>query len=418
MPAAVSHSGRPFSVMAKPVGSRCNLRCSYCYYLPTPHLGSHRMSDETLERFIASYINASPSSQVSFVWHGGEPTLAGLDFFRRAVELQKQQLPKGWTCWNNLQTNGVLLDDDWCAFLAAERFDVGLSIDGTALIHDKYRPDALGGGSYQDAAAAVRRLQAHRVQPDLLCTVTSSAAAEPLAVYRSLRSFGTGWIQFIPIVSQHEAQVPTPGCVSGVEYGSFLCDIFDEWVLNDLGRLDVQLFAETSRILAGGEAGLCWMAPTCGRALVLEADGGVYSCDHYVRGEYLLGNIADMPLGELADSPVQLHFGEEKRASLPSKCLSCQWLRFCNGGCPKDRLPDEPSVGVNQLCDGLAKFFSHAIPALKFVAAQANSGVAPAEIMANLRAHAMTVWQGVGRNDPCVCGSTRKAKNCCWTKRP
>ncbi|MDR0470079.1 MAG: radical SAM protein, partial [Peptococcaceae bacterium] len=199
----------PFVVMAKPVGSRCNLQCGYCYYLGTVYPGQNprqpRMTDETLERFIRSYIGASAGPLVNFTWHGGEPVLAGLDFYKLAVELQKRYLPDGWTCWNNLQTNGLLLDDDWCAFLAEEHFDVGLSIDGAQWIHDLYRKDHVGGGSYQAAAEAIRRLQAHGVQPDLLCTVTSSSADEPLAVYRALRGLHTGWIQFIPIVRRdHE----------------------------------------------------------------------------------------------------------------------------------------------------------------------------------------------------------------------
>ncbi|MDR0287849.1 MAG: radical SAM protein, partial [Clostridiales bacterium] len=301
---------QPFSVMAKPVGSRCNLECEYCYYLKTAYperniLPAH-MSYEVLEKFICQYIEASQGPEVGFVWHGGEPTLAGIDFYRHAVELQKQFLPGGWSCYNSLQTNGLLLDVEWCSFLAEACFYVGLSIDGTQAVHDLYRKDAAGNGSYADALNAVRRLQEHGIQPDLLCTVTSAAAKEPLSVYRALRELDTGWIQFIPIIRRDSSGNVTPDSVTGEDYGNFLCTVVDEWAYNDLGRLDVQLFAETDRIWAGGGAGLCWMAPVCGRALIVEVDGSVYSCDHYVFPEYRIGDIHSSNLGELVDSKVQL----------------------------------------------------------------------------------------------------------------
>jgi len=407
-----------FSVMIKPVGSACNLRCTYCYYLPTPRLGPPRMTDATLERLISQYIAASPGPDVSFVWHGGEPTLAGRDFFARAVALQQRYLPAGWSCWNNLQTNGVLLDDDWCAWLADHHFDVGISIDGTAGLHDEYRPDPGGRGSYRAAADAVLRLQAHGLQPDLLCTVTAATAAEPLAVYRNLRDFGTGWLQFIPIVVWEDAERVSSDSVSGEAYGDFLCTVFDDWVLHDLGRLDVQLFAETTRLLAGGQPGLCWMAPTCGRALVVEADGGVYSCDHYVRPEYRVGDLATTDLGELANSGRQAAFGQAKRDTLPGRCQSCPWLALCNGGCPKDRPAGGDEPYLNHLCDGLSRFFAHAVPQLTKVIGASRRGDSPDAIMARLREPVVAAWRGVGRNDPCPCGSGRKAKQCCWAKRP
>ena len=392
------------------------------------------MADRLLEGFIRQYIGSSPGPVVSFTWHGGEPSLAGIDFYRRAVELQKNCLPPGWECWNNLQTNGVLLDDEWCAFLAEEHFDIGLSIDAAEWLHDKYRKDRQGCGSYQRSAAAIRRLQSHGVQPDLLCTVTSDAAQRPLDVYRALREFNTGWIQFIPIVrreSRSAAAGPTapdspdrgevtPDSVSGRMYGEFLCAVFDEWVLRDLGRLDVQLFAETMRVFAGGSAGLCWMSPVCGRALIVERDGGVYSCDHYVYPEYRIGDIETANLGELADSPEQRLFGENKRDSLPAQCRRCPWLAACNGGCPKDRFArsEDSEPGLNHLCEGLRHFFSYAQPAISLVNSLAKHGLRPEAIMANLRERLASLWKGVSRNDPCPCGSGKKAKRCCWSKRP
>jgi len=415
---------QPFIVMVKPVGSSCNLACSYCYYSkaesPGQHMRQPRMTDDVLERFIRSYIEASAGPVVSFTWHGGEPVLAGLDFYRLAVDLQRRFLPEGWRCWNNLQTNGTLLDDEWCSFLAEARFDVGLSIDGAQWIHDQYRKDHTGRGSYRSAMEAVQRLQAHGIQPDLLCTVTSASADEPLAVYRALRNLGTGWIQFIPIVRREAGGSQTPDSVSAAKYGDFLCSVFDEWALHDLGRLDVQLFAETVRVWSGGEAGLCWMAPTCGRALIVESDGGVYSCDHFVAPGYRLGNVSGTPLGELADSPAQIRFGEDKRDRLPAQCLRCPWLTVCNGGCPKDRfaISEDGEPGFNHLCEGLRRFFAYAQPAVNLMALLSGKGFSATAVMAELRAYMQSRWKGVGRNDPCPCGSGRKAKNCCWTKRP
>jgi uncharacterized protein len=238
----------PFVVMAKPVGPVCNLACGYCYYRGTAEMygqrHAFRMTDATLDRFVRQFIEASPGPEVHFVWHGGEPTLAGLPFFQRAVALQKHYLPTGWRCWNNLQTNGTLLDDDWCAFLAAERFEVGLSVDGPAALHDVQRPDHQGRGSAKRVAAGLRRLLAHKVEPDLLCTITAATAAQPLVVYRSLREMGSTFIQFLPII-RPTAEGLSADSVSAQAYGEFLCAVFDEWIRRDLGRIVVQLFAET-----------------------------------------------------------------------------------------------------------------------------------------------------------------------------
>ena len=248
----MAKSCEPFVVMAKPVGPVCNLACSYCYYLETGRIYERsrefRMSDALLEQYVRQYIEASPGPNVLFVWHGGEPALAGLDFYRRAVELQKRYLPQGWACWNNLQTNGTLLDDNWCSFLAEYRFDVGVSIDGTRWVHDTYRKDKRGRGTYESTLVAIRRLQACGVQPDLLCTVTSDAAREAIGIYRGLRDLNTGWIQFIPIVRRAHDGTVTRDSVSGEAYGRFLSGVFDEWLYHDFGKLNVQLFAEMSLV--------------------------------------------------------------------------------------------------------------------------------------------------------------------------
>ena len=244
----------PLVVMAKPVGSACNMRCSYCYYLHAP--GSSPtgiMSRDTLETMIRSYIRSAPGPVVSFTWHGGEPMLAGLDFYREAVRLQKQYLPDGWSCWNSLQTNGLLLDDAWCSFLAEEHFDAGVSIDGIPSVHDHYRKDAGGQPTFDRTVSGIRLLQKHGIQPDLLCTVTSTTALHGPEVYRSLRNLGTGWMQFIPIVRREHGQV-TEDSVSPQAYGEFLRDVFAQWIFHDLDKCEVQLFSETALVLSGQEA--------------------------------------------------------------------------------------------------------------------------------------------------------------------
>jgi len=432
----------PFSVMIKPVGSICNLRCGYCYYSKTDRtefaLAESLMTDDVLERFIGQYISASTGPEVSFVWHGGEPSLAGIDFYRQVVKLQQHYLPEGWSCWNNLQTNGILLDDEWCRFLAEEHFDVGLSLDGTRKHHDRFRTDFSGAGSYERVVETARRLQSHGIQPDLLCTVNSSNVKEPLETYRALRELDTGWIQFIPIVNRDLSGEPgavTPDSVDPLEFGDFLIAIFDEWAMNDLGRIDVQIFAEMSRILNNGTAGLCWMAPTCGRALIVEVDGSVYCCDHFVDHEHRIGDIMTTDLGILADSAPQIQFGNSKRDALPSKCRECTFLHLCNGGCPKDRFihGDKPGASpdkadgspdkskespINYLCAGLTRFFSYAAYKVGSILLLNERGQSPQEIMNIMRGFWKSQWEGIGRNDPCPCGSGRKAKNCCWYRRP
>lgn len=419
-----TRTSEPFVVMAKPAGPICNLECGYCYYLDTarfygrPH--QFRMSDNLLDTYVRQYIEASPGPIIHFVWHGGEPTLAGLDFYRRVVELQQRYLPEGWTCWNNLQTNGTLLDDEWCAFLAEAHFDVGLSIDGTPWLHDAQRKDRSGHGTYERVLAAAHRLQAHGVQPDLLCTVTAALAEEPISVYRSLRDVGSKWLQFIPIVRRGPDGRVTPDSVTPEAYGRFLSTVFDEWMHHDIGRLNVQLFAETMRVWAGGTASLCVMAPTCGRVLVVEHDGAVYSCDHFVTPEHRIGDLHSDQLGTLVDSPVQVRFGTDKRDGLPEQCRSCPWLTVCNGGCPKDRfaLSEDGEPGLNYLCDGFRRLFAHAEQPARDITERVRRGVGAGVIMAELRAESRLRWRGIGRNDPCLCGSGRKAKQCCWPQRP
>ena len=378
---------QPFVVMAKPVGSRCNMHCAYCYYLEKGQYSTHakqsRMTYDLLEKLIRQTIEAGTGPTVSFTWHGGEPTLAGLEFYRRAVELEQKYLPRGWQAWNNLQTNGLLLNESWARFLRENRFDVGLSIDGCAAVHDANRRDLGGNPTFARAAQAVKLLQRHGIQPDLLCTVNADSVKDPLAVYEGLRQLNTGWVQFIPIVVRLPEGGFAPQSVTPRDYGRFLCAVFDRWVTQDLGRLDVQLFAETARILAGGQASLCWMAPTCGRVLIAEEDGGVYSCDHFVDSEHRLGTLGRDRLEALANSPRQLAFGNAKRDTLTAQCRACPWLSLCGGGCPKDRFAcsDTGEAGQYYLCDGLRTFWAHAEPVLRRVMELSRRRRKPEEIM-------------------------------------
>ena len=390
-----------FTVMVKPVGSRCNMRCTYCYYLEKGKYSSHTeqtiLSDALLDHLIRQSIecNVRSGSAVSFVWHGGEPTLAGLDFYRRALELEKKYAPTGWRIFNNLQTNGLLLDDAWCDFLQANHFDVGISIDGCEQVHDQNRRDLGGRGTWERVRASVERLKARGLRPDLLCTVNAASAQDPLAVYHALRDLDTGWMQFIPILVRQADGSLSAESVTPAAYGNFLCAIFDEWITHDLGRTDVQLFAETARIWNGGRASVCFLAPTCGNVLIAEEDGSIYACDHFVDDKHRLGRLKRSNLEDLADSPFQQTFGRSKREGLTGSCKACPWLSCCQGGCPKDRFgrAEDGEEGQYYLCEGLRQFFAHAKKPVRLVTRWTGEGAGPEEIMERMRqrlsAHSM-----------------------------
>lgn len=375
-----------FVIMAKPAGSRCTMRCSYCYYLEksrySTHEKQHVMSDRILDELIRDTVRLNPGPVVSFVWHGGEPTAAGLDFYKKAVETEKKYALPGRQIWNNLQTNGLTLNDEWCRFLKKNGFDVGLSIDGDALTHDANRRTVSGKPTHERIVGNIRRLMKFGIKPDLLCTVNPESVKDPLRVYRFLRDLGTGWIQFIPIVITEEDGSISPRSVSSEDYGRFLITVFDEWITNDLGKTDVQLFAETARIMAGGSASLCWMAPVCGMALIAEEDGGIYSCDHFVDDRHRLGTLGKEKLEDMVRSDFQRAFGNAKKDDLPEECSSCPYLRFCSGGCPKDRiLPGKDGKNSNYLCKGLRMYFAHAEKYLSEAMKMSSEGKGPQEIM-------------------------------------
>jgi uncharacterized protein len=410
-----------FHVMAKPTGSRCNLSCDYCFFLEKSALypgSEQRMSDEVMSAFIGQTIEAQRVPFVTLAWQGGEPTLMGLDFFRRALDAEKAALPDGWQVERTIQTNGTLLTDEWAVFLAENDILVGLSIDGPRELHDAYRHDGAGRPVFDQVETAARLLQKHGAEFNVLCTINAANVDHPLDVYRYFRDeLGARYLQFIPIV---EVATPpadgAPGTVTdrsvpSLAYGEFLSAIFDEWVRRDVGEMFVQFFDGVLAAYVRGYSSLCILQPTCGEGVALEHNGDVYSCDHFVDTPYLLGNIMQTPLGELVRCEQQQAFGQAKRDALPQYCRECEFLFACNGECPKNRIlltPDgEP--GLNWLCEGLKLFFAHTDRRMKLLAELLGQNRPAADIMRILAEEAAKT----GRNDPCPCGSGRKYKACC-----
>jgi len=413
--------------MAKPTGSACNLRCDYCFFLKKEALypgSSFRMPDEVHEAYIRQLLEAHQVPQVTIAWQGGEPTLMGLDFFRRSVELQKKYQKPGTRIENTFQTNGILLDDDWCRFFHDNGFLVGLSLDGPKEIHDVHRKDKGGRGTFDRALAAARRLQAHRVEFNVLCTVNSANARHPLDVYRFFRDeLGARYIQFIPIVEREnetgcqEGDTVTDRSVRPDEFGRFLIAIFDEWLKKDVGETFILNF---DGALAGwlDMAGtVCIFGPTCGLGVALEHNGDLYSCDHFVEPKHLLGNILETPLIDLVASEKQIRFGRDKKEALPRHCRDCEFLRVCHGECPKNRFVATPDgePGLNYLCAGYKAFFKHADKAMRIMAGLLRQDRPASEVMAVLAGEGGEIKRasaGPGRNDACPCGSGIKYKKC------
>ena len=412
-------ASREFQVMVKPIGAVCNLDCQYCYYLGKrdlyPKAGQFRMADDLLELYIVQHIGASPAESILFSWHGGEPTVLGLDYFRRIVELQRKHRPRGRKILNGIQTNGTLLDEEWCRFLAAEGFFVGLSMDGPKELHDRYRIDKHERATHKSVLQAFRMLERHRVHCDVLCVVHNQNVRQPAAVYRFFRDIGVQFLQFLPLVARQGEREVSAQSVPAQAYGTFLCTIFDEWVRRDIGRVNIQNFDEATRPFLGMEHALCVSAQICGNIVVLEHNGDVYSCDHFVDAQHRLGNIRETPLAELLESPALLEFGRNKRERLPRYCQQCDVLALCNGGCPKDRLVRTPEGedGLNYLCPGLKRFYTHSRPYLQKLAWHRRSGEPIEHYMRSLNSEDAAAVPKANRNDPCPCGSGRKYKKCC-----
>ena len=348
---------RPFYMMAKPVGAACNLTCSYCYYLPKQQLypdgKRHMMSDEVLSLFTRQYIEAQANHEVLFTWHGGEPLLLPLSFFENALRLQ-QHYAGGHHIDNCLQTNGTLLTDEWCRFFAANGWLIGLSIDGPAWLHDLRRSHRHGGPTHHEVMQAAERLDRHGVMWNALCTVGSHNADHPAEVYRFFADSGCRYLQFTPV----------GGDVQPLQWGRFLCGVFDEWRKVDVGQVFVNVFEATLANYLGVTPGICSMSQLCGHVGVVEWNGDVYSCDHFVNPQTLLGNIRQHTLYELMHSPSQQAFARQKHGALPRQCRECRWLFTCHGECPRNRTATtaDGEPGLNYLCEGYRMFFHHAHP--------------------------------------------------------
>ena len=367
-----------FQIFAKPIGSLCNLNCSYCYYLKTRYLYPNGelfcMSDEVLDEYIIQHIDASPEKLIRFSWHGGEPTLLGLDYFRKIVELQRKHKPPNRLIANGIQTNGTLLNENWCRFFAAENFTVGLSLDGPKEMHDQYRVTNDQKPTFNQTMRGYELLQKHRIFTNILCVVNAYNVQFPLKVYRFFKQINAKYINFLPLV---EPQPNTEGCVSlnsvpAEAWGKLLCTIFDEWRDRDIGEVKVQIFEEATRTAFNQEHSLCIFRPTCGDIPVVEHNGDFYSCDHFVAIENRIGNIRETPLVELLESQTQRAFGNAKLDTLPSYCLECKVRVMCNGECPKNRFITTPNGehGLNYLCSGYKRFFTHCKPFVLEVATE------------------------------------------------
>ena len=431
---------RGFHVMTKPIGPLCNLDCQYCFYLEKeklfPEGENYKMRDEVLETYVRKYIQSQHTPEVNFAWQGGEPTLMGLDFFRKVVALQRQ-CAGGRKVNNSFQTNGTNLDDDWCRFFAREGFLVGLSIDGPEHIHNRYRVDKGGSGSYARVFKALETLKKWKVEFNTLTCVTRQSPDEAVEIYNFLKKQGVTFMQFIPIVeragdraahaigldlavppdlhAENNADAMMPWATSSEGFGIFLSKIFDEWIKEDVGRIFVNIFDVALSAWCGSEPGLCTFSKQCGQAVAMEHDGGVYSCAHYVYPEYALGNIMDKSLEEMIYSPEQVQFGKDKEDALPKYCRECEFLFACNGECPKHRFINAPDgePGLNYLCAGYKTFFKHIDPKMQEMAALVQNGRPAADIMVKQEVPPVPVDGQTGRNDPCPCGSGLKFKKCC-----
>jgi uncharacterized protein len=359
-----------FQIFVKPVGANCNLRCTYCYYLDKKNLyqkaGSSKMNYEILENYIKQHIDASTDDPVMFSWHGGEPLLAGIDFYRKVVALQKKYLPAGKTAINGIQTNGTLIDEEWCRFFRSEKFIAGISIDGPERFHNKHRLTPSGESTLTKVLHGYDLLLKNGITTEILCVVGSHNSDQPLELYNFFRQLGVVYLTLLPLVERDHSKNSgaSDASVGPENFGHFLSAIFDEWIKNDIGRIKVQIFEEALRTAFKQEHTLCIFKAVCGGVPVIEHNGDFYSCDHYVESDHLIGNIKDISLEDMLESPRQKEFGMLKLNTLTRYCLDCDVLDMCNGECPKNRFIRTPGgeSGLNYLCAGYKQFFNHCKP--------------------------------------------------------
>ncbi len=396
---------RSFSVMVKTAGPVCNLDCDYCYYLEKDalypgkkfNLSSFRMNEEVLEKLIRDFITSQPQQTIEFVWHGGEPTLLGIEYFRKAITLQKKYAGEK-EILNSFQTNGTLITDEWAEFLAENHFLCGLSIDGPKKFHDNHRRFPNGQGSWEKVVECARLFRKHGVEFNTMSVVNASNSKEPATVYEFLKSIGSRFMQFTPIAERialdpanplsivdnryNKATAVMEENVSATDWGNFLCRIFDIWVKNDVGTYFVNYFDNTLAAYAGQHPSLCSMAPYCGCSLAVEHNGDVYTCDHFVFEDYKLGNIFEKNIAEMAKSDQQLFFEQRKQDTLSRQCRNCPFIKACGGDCPKNRfVKNEDGESVSCLCEGFRMFFNHTRKHFEFMANEWRHQRPPANVM-------------------------------------
>jgi uncharacterized protein len=433
-----------FHLLAKPSGSTCNIDCTYCFFLSKEALypnEKNRMTESTLEAYIRQLLESHRSPHVTVAWQGGEPTLMKVEFFRRSVELVEKYRRPGQTVEHTFQTNGILIDDEWCAFFKEHDFLIGLSVDGPREIHDAYRVDRSRQGTFDKVMAGWSHLQRHGIRFNILCTVNAANEKHGRTVYRFFRDeMGAKWMQFIPIVERATAEtidianqgwseqpgkkrllytqtgnLVTERSVGSRQYGQFMVDIFEEWVRHDVGSVYVQLFDVTLEAYFGRHL-LCIHAPTCGYGPALEANGDLYTCDHFVEPKFKLGNIHKTHMLKLVASPEMRKFGDDKRDLLTPQCQQCDVRPVCNGGCPKDRfaISIDGDPGQNYLCAGLELFFTHTRPAMRTMGRLLHQRHAPSEVMAITAAED----EKRGPYQPCPCGNGKKFRFCHGNEAP
>lgn len=400
MPSTISPFARPLYVMLKPAGSLCNLACEYCYYLEKgklyPEKQERIMTDDLLEEFTRQYIESQTQPEILFTWHGGETLMRPLSFYRKAVELQRRYA-RGRRIDNCIQTNGTLLNDEWCRFFKENNFLVGISIDGPQEYHDEYRRAKSGKPSYREVMRGIKLLQKHGVEWNAMAVVNDCNVQDPIGFYRFFKDLGCRYLQFTPIVERvmqradgltlapgmSEDGTLTDFSVLPEEWGHFLCAFYDEWVRQDVGTIFVQLFDVTLANWMGVAPGLCTLSKQCGHAAVMEANGDLYACDHFVYPEYKLGNIRQQTITEMMYGQRQQDFASMKTARLPRQCRECKFLFACHGECPKNRFKRDKygEPGLNYLCEGYQMFFEHVAEDMAFMCNELKAQRPPANIM-------------------------------------
>ena len=405
---------RPFSLLIKPTSADCNLRCEYCFYLEKsvlyPRSKKHRMSDEVLEKMIAGYL-ATEQPVYAFGWQGGEPTLMGREFFEKVLSLQ-QKYGKGRTIANSLQTNGTLLDDDFARFLAENHFLVGISLDGPEEVHNRYRRRADGSGSWQDVRRGMQCLERNHVEFNVLTLVNAADAGRGKQIYRYLRDLGVQYHQYIPCVEPEPDGSPMPFSITGEQWGQFLCDVFDEWIREDVYRVSVRMFDAVLNHMIDGSYSVCHMAGNCCQYFVVEHNGDVYPCDFFVEKDKRIGNLADRSWESMLSDPGYLAFGRQKAQWNP-QCRSCEYLTYCSGDCLKHRIYNgNPPDHMSWLCSGWKAFYQHALPQLRELAEACRKDPAMAGKWEDAPKNGLFVDAGWERNEPCYCGSGKKYKKC------